>query len=211
MTGGRTPQGPDLSSFSRVVCYGTGMKTGTTATPILLFAAFSAVVLALPTFAQREPEKPAVPLTATKDGWRIYKNPRFGMQLPVPPEMTAQPPPDNGDGQAFRSADGKTELLTWGSFNIDGIGDVGKRWDAALIEPGRTISYKRKTEKWFVISGTRKDGTAFYERYDADKKYCAGWLITYPKEEEKTWSPVIERLAKGYDANLGKGSDTLSE
>ena len=171
---------------------------------VLIFAA-----LLLPGSAQPGDEAPAVPLTAEKDGWRIYKNPRFGMVLPVPPGMTAQRPPDNGGGQAFLSADGKAELLTWGSFNIDGIGDVAKRWEAALIEPGRTITYKRKTEKWFVISGTRKDGSAFYERYDADGKYCAGWLVTHPQEEEKKWSALIERIAKGYAANLGKGVDTL--
>lgn len=174
---------------------------------------FLASVCAVPVGAQHsdgKPEdKPEVPLTATKDGWQNYRNPRFGMLLPVPPGMTAQRPPDNGDGQAFRSKDGKAELITWGSFNIDGIGDVDKRWESALIEPGRTITYKRKTEKWFVISGTRKDGTAFYERYDADKKYCAGWLVNYPAAEEKAWSALVERIAKGYEANLGKGVDTV--
>lgn len=142
-----------------------------------------------------------------KAEWQTYKNPRFGMSLPVPPGMTAQRPPENGDGQTFRSADGKAELLTWGSFNIDGIGDVEKRFESALVEPGRTITYKKKTEKWFVISGTRKDGTAFYERYDADKKFCAGWLITYPQADEKSYAPIVERIAKDYSANLGKGTD----
>lgn len=183
--------------------------------PFVLALTFLAIPLSGP--AQNEQPKtdakadakPEVPLTAAKDGWQTYRNPRFGMTLPVPPGMTAQRPPDNGDGQAFRSADGKAELLTWGSFNIDGIGDVAKRFESALIEPGRTITYKRKTEKWFVISGTRKDGTAFYERYDADKKYCAGWLVTYPAAEEKTYTPLIERIAKSYDAGLGKGADTL--
>ncbi|RYD38250.1 MAG: hypothetical protein EOP87_01930 [Verrucomicrobiaceae bacterium] len=159
--------------------------------------------------AQPDGDGPEINLTAEKDGWQIYRNPRFGMVLPVPPAITAQRPPDNGGGQAFRSADGKAELLTWGSFNIDGIGDVAKRWEAALIEPGRTITYKRKTDKWFVISGIRKDGSAFYERYDADEKYCAGWLVTHPQEEEKKWSALIERISKGYAANLGKGVDTL--
>lgn len=148
--------------------------------------------------------------TAT-DGWTSYSNPRFGMTLPVPPGMIAQRPPDNGGGQVFRSADGKAEFLVWGSFNIDGIGDVAERWKTALIEPGRTITYKRKADRWFVISGLRKDGTAFYERYDADKKYCAGWLITYPAGEEKQYSALIERIAKGYKPNLGKGEDTIGD
>lgn len=174
---------------------------------ITAFLLLAALPLAAQT-AEKKTEPTTTPLATAKGEWQVYRNPRFGMQLPVPPGMTAQRPPDNGDGQTFRSADGKAELLTWGSFNIDGIGDVARRFEAALIEPGRTITYKRKTEKWFVISGTRKDGTGFYERYDADKNHCAGWLISYPQEEEKTYSVIVERIAKGYQANLGKGSDT---
>lgn len=160
--------------------------------------------------AQNE-EKEKAPLATGKDEWTTYRNPRFGMVLPVPPGMIAQRPPDNGGGQAFRSADGKAELIVWGSFNVDHLGDITARWKTALLEPGRTITYKRQTEKWFVISGTRKDGTAFYERYDADKNHCAGWLITYPQAEEKTYSALIDRIAKGYKANLGKGEDHIVE
>jgi hypothetical protein len=184
------------------------MKAGPPARASISAALILAAFL-LPASAQPDGDAPEVPLTAEKDGWQIYRNARFGMVLPVPPGMTAQRPPDNGGGQAFRSADGKAELLTWGSFNIDGLGDVAKRFEAALIEPGRTITYQRKTEKWFVISGTRKDGSAFYERYDADAKYCSGWLVTHPQEDEKKWSALIERIAKGYAANLGEGADTL--
>ncbi|MBX3739603.1 MAG: hypothetical protein KF712_01325 [Akkermansiaceae bacterium] len=184
------------------------MKAGFPARAVIS-AALVLAAFVLPASAQPDDDGPEVWLTTDKDGWQTYRNARFGMVLPVPPGMTAQRPPDNGGGQAFRSADGKAELLTWGSFNIDGLGDVAKRFEAALIEPGRTITYQRKTEKWFVISGTRKDGSAFYERYDADAKYCAGWLVSHPQDEEKKWSALIERIAKGYAANLGKGVDTL--
>ncbi|RBP42680.1 hypothetical protein DES53_106389 [Roseimicrobium gellanilyticum] len=158
---------------------------------------------------QAEEEKWDVPLEADKDGWKIYRNARFGMVLPVPPGLTPTRPPDNGDGQAFKSADGKVTLLVYGSFNIDGLGDVAARWKTALAAPDRTITYKRKTEEWYVVSGVTKDGIGFYERYTANSKYCSGWEMTYPQSEEKKYSTWIERIAKGYEARLGKGVDTL--
>jgi hypothetical protein len=154
-------------------------------------------------------EKWDVPLEAGKDGWRVYRNARFGMVLPVPPGMNPTRPPDNGGGQAFKSADGSVSLAVYGHFNLDGLGDVDARWKTALEEPDRTITYKRKTEEWFVVSGVTKDGTGFYERYVANSKYFCGWEMTYPQKEEKKYSSWIERIAKGFLPSLGKGEDTI--
>jgi len=152
-----------------------------------------------------------VPVTVGKDGWLLYHNERFGFVLPVPPGLRPLRPPVNGDGQAFVSADGKVQLTASGSFNVDHMGDVAQRWKDALAEPERTITYKRKTDTWCVISGVRKDGTGFYERYTADKNHCASWSMTYPQAEEKKYAAWIERVANGYQARLGMGLDTLQD
>jgi hypothetical protein len=148
-----------------------------------------------------------VPVTLGKDGWMLYANPRFGFVLPVPPGMKALRPPDNGGGQAFESADGKVQLTSFGSHNVDGFGDVEKNWNEELAQKGRTVTYKRKTESWYVISGTMEDGTGFYTRYEANAKHGAGWTLTYPQAEEKRYARWVERIAKGYEARLGKGDD----
>lgn len=150
-----------------------------------------------------------VSVVLERDGWMRYTNARFGFVLPVPPGMKSTRPPDNGDGQAFVSLDGKVTLTGWGSFNVDNFGDVEARWKDELEEKDRTITYKRKTENWYVVSGVQKDGTGFYIRYEANKNYCAGWMITYPQDQEKKVAPWIERIAKSYKPELGKGYDTL--
>lgn len=94
----------------------------------------------------------------------IYENPRFGFRLPIPPGMKPTRPPMNGDGQNFISLDSSVALTAWGSFNVDNFGDVDARRKAALAQPDVIITYQRKTDHWFVISGTNSDGTAFYER-----------------------------------------------
>lgn len=175
-------------------------------------AARAAEPATAPAAAQHDDDETwQVPVTVGKDGWLLYHNARFGFVVPVPPGMRPLRPPDNGDGQVFVSADGKVQLTASGGFNVDHFGDVEARWQDALADPGRTLTYKRKTAAWFVISGVTKDGTGFYERYTADHNSCASWSMTYPQAEEKKYAAWIERIAKGYAARLGKGQDTLPE
>lgn len=164
-------------------------------------------LLISPLAARGSGETWQVPVTLAGDGWMVYENPRFGFSLPVPPAMRSLRPPDNGDGQGFITPDGKVKLSAWGSFNIDHLGDVEKRWQEELAEKGRTITYKRKTAGWFVISGVQENGTGFYFRYTANGRHAAGWMITYPQSDEKKYAPWIERISKSYEARLGKGAD----
>lgn len=173
----------------------------------LLAIVFTAALFMQPLHAEEENWQ--VPVTVGKDGWMTYVNPRFGGSIPVPPGMAAMRPPDNGDGQQFATADGKVILTSWGAFNVDGNGDLETNWQAALASPGRTITYKVKKAGWYVISGVTKDGIGFYERYTANAKYVAGWKMTYPQAEENKHSPWVERIAKGYEARLGRGEDRL--
>lgn len=156
-------------------------------------------------FAERKDWQ--VPVTLGKDGWMLYENPRFGFVIPVPPGMQALRPPDNGGGQAFTSADGKITLTSYGSHNVDNMGDVEANWKDELAAKGRTITYKRKEDGWYVISGVMDNGTGFYTRYEADKEHSAGWSLTYPRKDEKRCAALVERIAKGYEARLGKGQD----
>ncbi len=180
--------------------------------------AFFAVLMSLsfsilPLLSQEKPgedgvgDRWSVPVELGADGWLAYRNARFGFVLPIPPGMKALRPPDNGGGQAFESLDGNVKLLSWASFNVDGLGDVERRWAEEMAEGKRTITYKRKTASWYVVSGVLENGTGFYTRYTADKSYACGWSIAYPQKEEKKFATWVERIAKEYEARLGEGAD----
>lgn len=178
--------------------------------PIRTFVCLALTLAWLPLSAQEADEENwHIPVTLGKDGWMVYENARFGSVIAVPPGMVPTRPPDNGDGQGFSTPDGKVSLAAFGCFNVDGNSDLAVRWKDALAEPGRTITYKRKTESWFVVSGVTEGGMGFYERYTANSKYGAGWYMHYPQSEEKRYSGWIERIAKSYEARLGKGADTV--
>ena len=177
--------------------------------PFFLLVVFSAFLInaAYAQNNQEEEEAWQIPVTVGNDGWLFYTNGRFGVAFPVPPGMKALRPPDNGGGQAFATADGKVTLTGGGSFNVDDMGSIENRWKDSLAEPNRTITYKVKKANWYVISGVTKAGLGFYERYDANDKYCAGWSMTYPQVDDKKYAPWIERIAKGYEPRFGKGHD----
>jgi len=177
----------------------------------LLRLAVLPLFIASPANISRAEEEEAwqVPVVLLKDGWMFYRNVRFGCGLPIPPGMKALRPPDNGDGQVFASLDDKVQIRVSGHFNVDRMADVEKSWESQLAEKERTITYKRKADGWYVVSGVNKDGTGFYRKYVANEKYWATWTITYPQAEEKRYAPWIERMAKEFDPALGKGGDTL--
>jgi hypothetical protein len=180
------------------------------------FAVLMALLLSiLPLPSQEKPDvagnvdRWSVPVELGADGWLTYQNARFGFVLPVPPGMKALRPPDNGGGQAFETLDGKVKLVSWASFNVDGQGDLQRRWEEELGEGKRMITYKRKTAAWYVVSGVLEDGTGFYTRYTADKAYACGWSMSYPQKEEKKCATWVERIAKDHEARLGEGEDTV--
>ena len=48
--------------------------------------------------------------------WQIYQNDRYGTTIDYPDIFKAEPPPDNDDGQRFKSADG-AEFAVFASYN----------------------------------------------------------------------------------------------
>lgn len=155
----------------------------------------------------------AIPLLiaslAAQAGWGRYQNARFGFVIPVPPGLQGGREPDNGGGQAWSSADGRINLVAWGSFNVDQMSDITPRYGEELSVPERKFTYKQRSDSWFVVSGIEEDGTHFYIRHDADANHAAGWQITYPASADAQVSAWIETIAKGWQARLGKGADRI--
>lgn len=159
--------------------------------------------------AGETPEKPSVKKSAP---WSAYHNPRFGFDLPVPPGLKAQRDPDNGGGRTYVSADGAFSLSAWGAFNVDeAITGLDAQWKEELAREGRTVTYKKKGDVWFVVSGETKDGREFYEKRFVKGDHCAGFSITYPKARLAEFQAWVERVEKEFKANLGQGIDRIEK
>jgi hypothetical protein len=139
--------------------------------------------------------------------WRTYHNDRFGTTIDYPDFFKPMPPPENGDGLEFQSADG-AEFLAFGSYNVDKLNLAGLAADVVKnLERGKGITYQTQGSDWFVISGTQgKD--IFYERHLISHRgeILDTFVITYPMRLKAKYDSIVSRMSISLRA--GKALDT---
>jgi hypothetical protein len=128
-----------------------------------------------------------------------YANARFGFVLTYPNTLIAGAEAMNGGGCEFRSADGEFSLAAFAHFFVPDSGDsFEKRWQEELDTPNVTISYKKKTPTWYVVSGVTKDGTEYYHKLYRKGSSWAAFHITYPHAKNKQYDAWVTRIAKDF-------------
>ena len=139
--------------------------------------------------------------------WITYKNPRFGTTAEVPRHLVPRqmPDPANGDGRTWTSADGRATVAVFGAFNALGL--TPERYVEDIhAERLPHASYRRITDTWFVISGT-KDDVVFYDRCnftdDLRVQHCIA--LSYPASEAPLWDAAAARVSKSL--RIGRGVD----
>jgi hypothetical protein len=145
---------------------------------------------------------------ARADDWRTYQNDRYGTTIDYPASFQPQPPPDNDDGRAFKSADG-AGFAVFASYNAFDF-DLAKFRDYTVknLDAGSIVTYQAQGQAhgddWFVISGTKGD-KVFYERHllSHGKQMTEGFVITYPASLKQTYDPIVARMAKSFRAGSG--------
>lgn len=148
-----------------------------------------------------------VSLLAAEPEWKTYTNPRFGFSISHPPELEAGPGSGSGDGNTFKSKDGKVTLLAYAHFLQKDDGDtLESRWKDELAKRGETVTYKKKGETWFVVSGVEKDGTEYYRKFATEKGNWATFLITYPHADHEKYDAWVTKIEKSFVPFL-KGED----
>ena len=135
-----------------------------------------------------------------------YANPRFNFSVDVPRGLVRLPPPDNGDGQTWRSRDGQVRLLAWGSYG-PGVLDIPRLADYAAYmvkaqqDDGGRVTYKRllgerEGNGSFVLSGFLKDGRIFYEKTLVRAGQAATVRVEYPVSARPVWDSLGAEVAR---------------
>ena len=140
---------------------------------------------------------------AQDSNWRTYVNERFGSRIEYPANVfSPEPPPENGDGQTFRTRDGRARLAIWGRRNAEG--NSPQSYVQSNVDLNG-VSYRRVTADFYVVSGTR-EGEIFYERcnFPADRDGVIDCLnVTYPVGNKVALNPVVARLSQSLRAGRG--------
>jgi hypothetical protein len=139
--------------------------------------------------------------------WDTYQDARYGMTIDYPSTFKAEPPPDVGDGRAFKSADGARFSVSASYNALDfNLADYQK-FIAQNLAPGAVVTFRAQGDTWFVISGT-KGSDIFYERHVLTHKaeMTENFDISYPAALKVAYDPIVARMAKSF--RPGKGFQT---
>lgn len=130
-------------------------------------------------------------------GWQRYVNPRFGVVVNYPAAFSVRDrPPDNGDGQTFRTPRGDAVLRIFGSYNVDH--EPSARLMQSRKQAEITYSYIKVEADWFVLSWS-KNGRISYLRcnlggLEYDTIGCVE--LNYPAADANRWALIVDRISK---------------
>lgn len=149
--------------------------------------------------------------SAQEPQWRTYTNERFGFRLSYPSSLIGGVEAQNGDGREFHTADKAFSLAVSAHFFAPDIGDTFEaRWNEELASLGKTISYKKKTDSWYVVSGVAKDGTEYYHKLCRKGENWAAFQITYPHAQSAQYDKWVEAIAKRFAPFLEGDYDRIN-
>lgn len=137
-----------------------------------------------------------LPLAAMAEpGFKDYTNARFGFKISYPATLVSTFDPANGAGKEFHSKDKEFSLATSAHF-LNGA-TLDSMWQDELKELGNTITYKKKDQDWYVVSGV-SNGVEYYHKTHVHDGNWASFHITYPHAKAKQYDPIVEKIAKSF-------------
>jgi hypothetical protein len=140
--------------------------------------------------------------------YKTYVNAKHGFALTYPTDEFTPLPMATPDGFQAVSKDGKARLLVGTIANFDEKSlEEYRTFLIAASYSGAKIHYAPVRGTWFVLTGTKADGTtSFYQRVNF---VCGGrainsWAVIFQYDEEYVYSNIIEQVHKDY--RLGGGN-----
>lgn len=151
---------------------------------------------------------PAVTGAAAAETYRLYRNERFGVSAEIPRNWKAGREPDNGDGLVFTSPDSAATITVSGSLNIaDSLTEAIEAEQTP--DDGETVTYRRKSERMSVLSGTR-GAVIFYRKavLSCGDEIVNRVSIEYPLARKEAFDELVSHVAGslrgGPGAQIGK-------
>ena len=138
--------------------------------------------------------------------WPRYHNLRFGATADVPAGWKMQPAPENDDGRAFVSPDGRARLTISGIFALDARGQ--ELAEKARPLEGETATYTAQKGDWVVVSGMR-GGMIFYRKSILSCRNTV-WNdldIAYAKADKAKYDALVAHLADSLTPGSGYDTD----
>jgi hypothetical protein len=145
-------------------------------------------------------------LTATAIGapeprWQTYEDPSYGFEVELPLGMFTGSRREEG-GVTLVETDGRGQIDIYGALNTEGLSV--RDFEAALSDTDRIreITYARRGQSWFVISGYYRhedddsEDLIFYAKFmfSPDREHLSAFEASYPVSDKRRYDPIIERM-----------------
>jgi hypothetical protein len=137
---------------------------------------------------------------AADPGWQRYSNGRFGFSVCYPPELVPQGESDNGDGQTFKSRDGKVTVLAYGGFEmLPEKGRSGLQQELGFALAGArdrhfSVGYQLVKPHFFVVSGASPAGMVWYRRTQEIQDRAVTLDFEYPAAARAQMDPLVVKM-----------------
>ena len=140
---------------------------------------------------------------ALSQGYKTYKNNRFGFSINYPETFIAGNAPANGDGLSFKSSDGRASLSVSGGNNSG----VTMNEYFLLMSKGKTVN-SVSGDNWFTISW-KENGVITYCKMFVATATHNSFIISYPEEQKSQYDSIVSTLEESFkpgniDGSAGK-------
>jgi len=139
-----------------------------------------------------------------EQGYRNYRNVRFGVSADVPSDWKAGREPENMDGLVFSSPDGAATITVSGILNADDTPASELIADEQRAQSGETATYRSKGPHQAVISGTR-DAMIFYRRtmLSCKDQVVNHLVIEYPAAQKQAFDALVTHVTASMRTSPG--------
>src|SRR5918993_464689 len=127
-------------------------------------------------------------------GWKTYQDDRYSFRYPADLVTASH---RNGVVE-LHSLDREFRVRVFARINSK-KDTVQSAWQHRLKEHGRSVTYKRKADGWFVVSGV-EDGKTYYRKQFVSPERMAELVITYPKSRASVYDSWVTEIEKSFVA-----------
>jgi len=129
-------------------------------------------------------------------GYNKYANSRYGFTTLWPSSFRAQPPPEDGDGQAWTSPDGQVQLAAYGTNNVFNYSpEQDEAADASLL----SVVYANINGDIVTVSGYKNNGrTIVYQRDVVGSGSIDTLYWSYPTNQKAQWNAAVTLTAQAF-------------
>ena len=139
-----------------------------------------------------------------EQGYRTYRNDRFGVSADIPSDWKAGQEPDNNDGLVFSSPDDAATITVSGILNADDTPASKVIAEEQRAQSGEAVTYRSKGGRQAVISGTR-GAVIFYRKtiLSCNDQVLNHLVIEYPAAQKQAFDALVAHVAASMRSSPG--------